>query len=108
MLWLPFYIHDKLDVHGSFIANISMIYDAAGIFGCWFGGWLSDKLGIRSPVVLGMTLTSLPLIFGMREITKSTIWLFYLLIPLIGITVSGVNGLVAGAVAADLGYTPEL
>jgi len=44
----------------------------------------------------------------MKAINDDTIWLFYVLIPLIGITVSGVNGLVAGAVAADLGYTSEL
>ncbi|TDH71118.1 hypothetical protein CCR75_002696 [Bremia lactucae] len=56
--WLPFYLTVSLHLDNSHAGSFSMLYDAGQIVGGFIGGIASDRMGVRSPVVVTMLLLS--------------------------------------------------
>lgn len=107
IMWLPSYIYKQLDQPEYIGGVMASLYDIGGVFGCILLGWLSDKISARVFLFFPLLVGSLPLILSFTLGSKETIWLFYLLIPIVGFIMGGVSNLICSAVAADLGQHPD-
>ncbi|CAK4927842.1 unnamed protein product [Aphanomyces euteiches] len=52
--WLPFYLKTHLNMDDSTADLYSMLYDVGQIIGGFLGGYLTDRTGMRSPIVFAM------------------------------------------------------
>lgn len=102
LVWLPFYISDVLGQEGN-KGSLAMIYDLGTVVGTFVLGFISDRLGMRSPVVIAMLLVSAPCLYAFSLTSASLLWPYFILAPILGFQLGGISGLVASAVAADLG-----
>ena len=108
--WLPFYLshtiyNGKADSSGK-ANDLSTLYDIGQILGGIVGGYLSDRLNARSPVIVFMLIPSIGIFFyfiGGPSLTMLTI-----LIPAAGFLLGGPANILSGAVAADLGTHQSL
>lgn len=103
VMWLPFYIYKQLEQSEYMGGVMASLYDIGGVFGCILLGWISDKISARVFLFFPLLVGSLPLILSFTLGSSETIWLFYLLIPIIGFIMGGVSNLICSAVASDLG-----
>eukprot|EP01079_Euglenida_sp_SAG-EU17-18_P011817 gene11817-45_t len=87
-------------------AWFSMLFDAGEVFGGFLGGWLTDRMGARSPFIFVSTCASCAFIFMVKS-TTSTGPLGAILFAA-GAFMGGPANLIAGVVAADLGTLPTL
>ncbi|XP_038062236.1 sugar phosphate exchanger 3-like [Patiria miniata] len=100
--WLPYYLSNTFLWTEVVSDQMSMFYDIGGIIGGVFGGLISDRIGVRSPVVVGMLVFSYGILFGYSFCPNSYI-LNAVLLTLVGIFVNGVAHVISSVVAADLG-----
>ncbi|TMW60401.1 hypothetical protein Poli38472_000443 [Pythium oligandrum] len=98
--WLPFYLTVSLDMDNAKAGMYSMLYDAGQIFGGFVGGYVSDKMGVRSPVVVGMLLLSWFTIYNFHGASYKVIG--YLIFAA-GFMLGGPANLISTAISADLG-----
>nr|CCA19510.1 sugar phosphate exchanger putative [Albugo laibachii Nc14] len=98
--WLPFYLNNSLRMDNAKAASYSMLYDVGQIIGGCVGGYISDKIGARSPVIAVMLLLSCVTINYFPQATRLTI-IFLLLAA--GVMIGGPTNLIATAISADLG-----
>lgn len=77
-----------------------MLYDVGQILGGFVGGYLSDQMGVRSPVVVVMLLVSWLIIYNFHGATLHAIGV---LIFSAGFMLGGPASLIATAICADLG-----
>lgn len=103
ILWLPSYIYKQLNESEYEGGALASLYDIGGLVGCIFIGWISDKISCRVYIFFPLLIGSLPLILSFTLGSEKTIWIFYLLIPIVGLIMGGVSNLICSAVAADLG-----
>ncbi|POM71664.1 Sugar phosphate exchanger [Phytophthora palmivora] len=119
--WIPFYLTVSLHMENSQAGSFSMLYDAGQIFGGFVGGIVSDRMGVRSPVVVTMllfswydTVFSFVLTFkNLIHLVVSSITLYFmdgasynmtaLLLLSSGFMLGGPANLVSTAISADLG-----
>jgi sugar phosphate permease len=107
LMWLPDYVYEKLgqpEYAGSVLVSL---YDVGGLVGAIVIGWVSDKLANRVFVFFPILIGCMPVIFSFSLGNGSTIWMFYLLIPFVGLILGGVSNLISSAVAADLGQIKD-
>lgn len=74
-------------------------YDVGGIIGSSVVGWISDIIKIRTLLVLIMLFLAIPVMFIELVITNPNI--FYFLVPMCGILLSGSANLISTAITAD-------
>lgn len=103
ILWLPSYIYKQLNESEYEGGALASLYDVGGLIGCILVGWISDKVSNRVYIFFPLLIGSLPLILSFTLGSKNSIWIFYILIPIVGLIMSGVSNLICSAVAADLG-----
>eukprot|EP00128_Syssomonas_multiformis_P006806 Colp12_sorted_trinity150504_noHs@10435 len=100
--WLPFYLTKALDYDPSVANFASTAFDAGGIVGGAVGGFASDRLGRRAPIVSGMLFASVGLLYLYRVAGQTEVANLALM-ALVGLMISGATNIVCAAVAADLG-----
>ncbi|GLE01732.1 hypothetical protein PINS_up010566 [Pythium insidiosum] len=98
--WLPFYLTVSLRMESSKADLYSMLYDVGQILGGFAGGYVSDKMGVRSPVVVAMLLLSWLAIYNFHSATYGSIG--YLIFAS-GFMLGGPANLISTAISADLG-----
>jgi MFS transporter, OPA family, solute carrier family 37 (glycerol-3-phosphate transporter), member 3 len=107
--WLPFYLshtiyNGKMDSSGK-ANDLSTLYDIGQIIGGIAGGYVSDRLNARSPVIVFMLIPSIGIFFLFNN---STLMMLTILIPAAGFLLGGPANILSGAVAADLGTHQSL
>ena len=100
-MWLPLYLKSVL-VKSDFVGILASILELGAILGGVMCGWLGDKMKTRPPVISFYLACALPCLFILPLIGQSVFWIYFLMIPLTGFFVGGVNLILASAVPADL------
>ncbi|POM72246.1 Sugar phosphate exchanger, partial [Phytophthora palmivora] len=119
--WIPFYLTVSLHMENSQAGSFSMLYDVGQIFGGFVGGIVSDRMGVRSPVVVTMLLfswydASFSFVLAFKNLIHlvvSSITLYFmdgasynmtaLLLLSSGFMLGGPANLISTAISADLG-----
>ncbi|KAI1719878.1 major facilitator superfamily domain-containing protein [Ditylenchus destructor] len=99
--WLPFYLTQKFLWDESEANRLSTFYDVGGIIGSVVGGYASDRLRHRSPILTAMLVTSLPLLFFYSDLGPNR-WLHVIIMTFLGITISGPYNLIAMSTVTGL------
>jgi len=105
--WLPFYLTHKYTWPETEANQLALWYDIGGIIGSVAGGYISDKVGHRSPVITTMLVLSLPILFIYAGLGASAA-IHIVVMILLGVTISGPYNLIVGTIAVDLGSQPAL
>ncbi|KAK7101363.1 sugar phosphate exchanger 3-like [Littorina saxatilis] len=107
--WLPFYLHSAYGLPETAADTLSIWYDIGGIVGGTVAGFVSDRLQMRTIVVMPMLLAAVPLLFvyGMMGIA-GTLFKNGLLLFFLGGLIGGVANLISAAISADLGRQKAL
>lgn len=103
LMWLPLFVLIKLDLEEFQGGVLASLYDIGGVIGAISIGWISDRLSNRIYIFFPLLIGTVPLLFTFTLGSKSILWLFYVIIPLVGIAFGGITNLISSAVAADLG-----
>ncbi|KAL4114290.1 hypothetical protein PRIC2_014613 [Phytophthora ramorum] len=98
--WIPFYLTVSLHMENSQADSFSMLYDAGQIVGGFVGGIVSDRMGVRSPVVVTMLLFSCITLYFMDGASYD---MTALLLLASGFMLGGPANLISTAISADLG-----
>lgn len=105
-MWLPYYLVNTFNWSDERSSEISSWYDVGGIIGGIFFGMISDKIGLRTPVLLFMVLAMPFAIYG-YSISPSSVAINSLLMAVAGLFVNGASNIISSAVTADLGKKSE-
>ncbi|CAI5453761.1 unnamed protein product [Caenorhabditis angaria] len=105
--WLPLYLTDAYHWQESQADQLSIWYDFGGIIGSVVGGYITDKMGKRSPLIVGMLVCSIGSLFLYAHIGPHMLW-NALVMTSVGFTVSGPYNLIVGSISIDLGSQPAL
>ncbi|OQR96342.1 sugar phosphate exchanger [Achlya hypogyna] len=103
--WVPYYLSVAFSMETSRANFYSILYDFGAIIGAVLGGFITDRMEVRSPyVVASLVCATLVLHFlhGATEHGTATI-LFAL-----GLLTGGPETLITTAISADLGMHPSL
>lgn len=107
MFWLPYYLSNNLSISKSVIGDMASLYDIGGILGSCIAGWLTDRLGSRTLVIVPCLISSLPILLSFRIIPDALWGIYFILIPFCGFLVGSSANLISSAVAADLATNEE-
>lgn len=107
ILWLPSYIYKQLNESEYEGGVLASLYDVGGLIGCILVGWISDKVSNRVYIFFPLLISSLPLILSFALGSKQSIWVFYILIPIVGLIMGSVSNLICSAIAVDLGQEKQ-
>ena len=102
MFWLPYYLDNHVGLSSLMITCISSLFDIGAIVGSGPVGYLTDRLGSRVLAVTPMLVLAIPIFFCFQFGTHDTFWIYFILVPGIGLTVSTASNIISGAGAADL------
>ncbi|EPB69276.1 hypothetical protein ANCCEY_11638, partial [Ancylostoma ceylanicum] len=105
--WLPLYLTEAYQWDEAKADELSIWYDIGGIVGSVTGGYISDKLGYRSPLIVLMLSASLGALFIYSHAGPALVWNAFLM-TIVGITISGPYNLIVGTISIDLGSQPIL
>ncbi|GMT10144.1 hypothetical protein PFISCL1PPCAC_1441, partial [Pristionchus fissidentatus] len=105
--WLPLYLTEAYHWDESRADQLAIWYDIGGIIGSVVGGYISDRMGCRSPLIVAMVGCSLGTLFLYANVGPHLV-LNALVMTAVGVTVSGPYNLVVGSVSIDLGSQPCL
>lgn len=105
LLWLHLYLQGELHYTKQESANVSAVFDIGAMLGSITLGYLSDKLyKTRSPVafiaILAATAFSYMICFWNSQMSQRV---FMMYMFWFGFFVSGLNNIVSGSCAADIG-----
>lgn len=101
LYWLPFFLISDKGLSYTTASLVSMMYDIGMFTGGIVGGYLSDRMGKRSPVILSMICGSVVLPFVLLSPISDPVVLSLLLL-LVGVVSGGPQILISGCVAVDL------
>ena len=99
---MPYYFEAVFGMPKRELARIASTYDVGTVLGSVLAGYLASKVRCRSCVVLGMIVCAVPLILAYGQVTTEVWWLFFAIVPAIGLVVGGSYCILGSAVAADL------
>jgi sugar phosphate permease len=108
LLWLPFYLSEEYGLESVVIGSLASCLEVGAICGSLSIGYMTDKLTVRSPVVVPILALSIPLLVFIRYIPRSEFWLLYPVILLLGVSIVGSSHIISSAIAADLATNNEL
>ncbi|KAH9503589.1 hypothetical protein Btru_066915 [Bulinus truncatus] len=100
--WLPFYLNNSFHWDESTADQLSTAYDIAGIVGGTVFGFLSDRLGKRTVMIVPMLILSIPSLL-LYSYSPNDRTINVVLMSLIGCLIGGAANLISAAVSADLG-----
>lgn len=104
--WLPFYLQSAYNWSEAEADSLSTWYDVGGIVGSVFGGYLTDKLPTRSPIVGIMLLCGPPSLF-LYNASPADKLVNAILMSFAGFFIGGAANLISTTIAADLGKEKE-
>lgn len=108
LMWLPYYLDEKINVQKSLIGTLANFFDLGAITGSILFGWITDRLGVRTPILFIVLLCALPT-FGVILLMTPALWyLFFILNFLVGLFVGGANNLIVGSITVDLGKSSDI
>ncbi|CAD6193484.1 unnamed protein product [Caenorhabditis auriculariae] len=105
--WLPLYLTDAYNWEESQADQLSIWYDIGGIIGSVLGGYITDKMGCRTPLIVAMLMCSISSLFLYAHVGPFMFW-NALVMTTVGVTVSGPYNLIVGSISIDLGSQPAL
>uniref|UniRef100_A0AAF5HZ65 MFS domain-containing protein n=1 Tax=Strongyloides stercoralis TaxID=6248 RepID=A0AAF5HZ65_STRER len=105
--WLPFYLSGNYHWSEAAANRLSVWYDIGGIFGSVLGGIISDRLGYRTPVIMGMLVISILCLFIYSNLAASQ-FLNMIVMFLLGASIAGPYNLIVGTISVDLGTQKAL
>lgn len=108
MMWLPFFVTVSVGLSGIVKGTLISLFDIGGVVGSILFGWLSDRIGSRTLVIICMLFFSVPVLLAFQEVGESYAWVFFILSPLCGLLVAGAANLISSTVAADLAQHEEV
>ncbi|CAK4143018.1 unnamed protein product [Aphanomyces euteiches] len=103
--WLPFYLKTHLNMDDSTADLYSMLYDVGQIIGGFLGGYLTDRTGMRSPIVFAMLASATGMLHLFKSASRSGITILLLSS---GFLLGGPANLISTAISADLGTHESL
>ncbi|EQC39891.1 hypothetical protein SDRG_02548 [Saprolegnia diclina VS20] len=103
--WLPFYLTVSLKMEDSTADYFSMLYDAGQILGGFLGGYVTDRMGMRTPTIVAMLASVTCLLPSFHAASKDGIGI---LLFVSGFLLGGPANLISTAISADLGTCPTL
>lgn len=103
--WLPVYLHNGFDMSTTDAGFYSMLFDVGQIFGGFVAGYITDRMGVRSPIVAFMLLASSGIIYFFKGASIAGI---AMLLLVSGMLLGGPSNLISACIAADLGHHPSL
>ncbi|ETV99994.1 hypothetical protein H310_07442 [Aphanomyces invadans] len=103
--WLPFYLTLTLGMDDAKADLYSMLYDAGQMTGGFLGGYVTDKAGIRSPIVAVMIFTATGLLHLFQGASHAQT---SVLLVATGFLLGGPANLISTAISADLGTHDSL
>ncbi|KAF0684362.1 Aste57867_23675 [Aphanomyces stellatus] len=103
--WVPYYLTAARHMTNSNANLYSVMYDVGAILGGISGGFITDRMGVRSPyVVFSMCIAGIMLHFLFAASEHMTGVLLFLT----GLLMGGPEMLITTSIAADLGSNPAL
>ncbi|CAI4222629.1 unnamed protein product [Auanema sp. JU1783] len=105
--WLPLYLTDAYNWSEAEADQLSIWYDIGGIIGSVAGGYISDRMGCRTPLIVSMLVCSLGALMVYADIGAHMV-LNAIVMTAVGITISGPYNLIVGSISIDLGSQPIL
>ncbi|WKY09895.1 hypothetical protein Q1695_002335 [Nippostrongylus brasiliensis] len=105
--WLPLYLTEEYHWEETQADMLSIWYDVGGIIGSVVGGYITDKLGYRAPLLVAMLVASIGALYVYAHIGPHIVW-NALVMTIVGVTVSGPYNLIVGTISIDLGSQPIL
>ena len=108
MFWMPFYLSSGLEMEGSIIGILASLFDLGGVIGGVVIGHISDHLRSRTLIIAPLVLLSLPLLVLFLLITPATSYFFFIIVPLVGLTIISPTNIVSSTVASDLAHNTEI
>ncbi|BFZ10746.1 hypothetical protein BsWGS_13785 [Bradybaena similaris] len=105
--WLPFYLNNALGWLEHDADKLSTVYDVAGIVGGTLVGFISDRIGKRTVLIVPMMLLSIPSLLMYSNSPDSFVANTALMF-LVGFFIGGAANLISAAVSADLGCQKQL
>ena len=103
--WAALILGEQFGLSTSAAGYWSAVYDWIGFMGVLAAGYWSDRIpgARRTPVIFWMTLACLVCTGIMWTSGLESLWLFVLMLGLIGFTAMGPDSLISGACAMDAG-----
>ncbi|ETN72429.1 transporter, major facilitator family protein [Necator americanus] len=105
--WLPLYLTEAFQWEEAKADELSIWYDIGGIIGSVAGGYISDKMGCRTPLIVVMLGASVGALFVYSHAGPTLVWNAFLM-TIVGVTISGPYNLIVGTISVDLGSQPAL
>jgi sugar phosphate permease len=106
-MWLPYFLVNRIN-KPDLTGVLASLLDLGGVIGAVVCGWLGDKFGYKSPIIVVFLACSLPLLFLFQIGTESIFWLYFIVIPATGFFIAGASNIISSAIAADLAQNPDL
>eukprot|EP00928_Gymnodinium_smaydae_P050894 TRINITY_DN34432_c0_g1_i1.p1 TRINITY_DN34432_c0_g1~~TRINITY_DN34432_c0_g1_i1.p1 ORF type:complete len:507 (-),score=68.55 TRINITY_DN34432_c0_g1_i1:66-1532(-) len=111
VFWLPFYLNHALHYDKTKSGDTSTFFDWGGFVGGIVGGILIDKLRLRGVVLLAFQSIAAVMLFlymylGMQHMLSDTV--NYIMLAMLGFTVTTPYSLITSVMATDLSRHPVL
>ena len=112
LYWLPFYVNNTV-IGGKSIgpteaANLSTLFDVAGILGGVVAGYLSDRTRASGTIATGFLMLAVPALYMYQARGHVNLITNIILMMLSGFFVNGPYALITTAVSAELGTHESL
>jgi OPA family glycerol-3-phosphate transporter-like MFS transporter 3 len=104
--WLPTYLFEGLHFTEDASDLLPSLYDLGGILGGIVSGYISDRMGCRSPIVIVFLIVSALCLMILR--VSTTVLSFSISIALTGFFITGPANIMGSSAAADLGQHPSI
>lgn len=109
MYWLPLYLQQERGYSDIWTSNVASLYDLGTIVGGLLLGYITDKMySKRSPISFLALVVAALMHFLLISDLSNALYLFSILITILGFLVGGVACVVSGIACADLGKLSQL
>jgi sugar phosphate permease len=108
LLWMPLYLSSVMGFGGKVTGVLASMFDVGGLLGGIAVGHISDRLSSRTYILTPLVTLGVPLLLAFLLVDAHTSFLFFLIIPLLGVAISSPTNLVASMIPSDLAQRTEI
>lgn len=112
LYWLPFYVHNTViggkSISPTEAANLSTLFDVAGIAGGIVAGYLSDRTKKSGTIAATFLVLAVPVLYAYQRFGHVSLGINIALMMISGFFVNGPYALITTAVSAELGTHESL
>ena len=105
---MPLYLSSVMGFEGKVTGVLASMFDVGGLLGGIAVGHISDRLRSRTYILTPLVALGIPLLVSFLLIDAHTSFLFFLIIPLLGLAISSPTNLVASMIPSDLAQRTEM